>query len=415
MAPTVGLIGLSQALRDAFRERARELALRVVERESDLEQAAAQEPLALCVLEVGGSESRVLEQVRSLAKIAGRSALVVLARNLGAELGAGLIRAGVADVIDLPNPIDDVVARSFQACARSAAAPVADPLVGDAPAMRALRQSVRQIAVSRTTVLLLGETGTGKDAVAREIHELSPVRDAPFHHFCCGSPEAKELEQASRGTLYLDEIADADAPAQARLLRLMQYRDRPDADARYLMSTRIIASSGADLWAAVRDNRFRRDLYFRLNHLEVRLPPLRERKADLPALARAALERAAATLGIAPPRASDGFYRRLLEHDWPGNLRELQNVAERLLLEGRVAVLDAADLDAHLPLSPPEPCAPDFAELYGEDAPEAARIARVLEEVGGNVSRATRRLGLARTTLRRRIEEFGLEHLIPKD
>jgi DNA-binding NtrC family response regulator len=415
MAPTVGLIGLSPALRDAFRERARALDQRVVERESELALAAAQEPLALCVAELGGSDSRVLEQVRSLAKLVGRAPLVVLARNLGAELGAGLIRLGVADVIDLPNPIDDVIARSLRSCARAAATPIPDPLLGETAAIRAARQSIQQIAATRATVLLLGETGTGKDAVAREMHRLSPLREAQFHHVACGSLTREDLERGARGTLYLDEIADADATAQARILRLLQLRDGPPGDAKVAMGARVIASTSADLWRAVRENQFRRDLYFRLSNFEIRLPSLRERRSDVPALARAALERAAATLGVAPPRASDGFYRRLLEHDWPGNLRELHNVIERLLVEGQVALLDAADLDAHLPAAPRGASDPDLVAEYGDAAPEAARIARVLAEVGGNVSRATRRLGIARTTLRRRIEEFGLERLIPKD
>lgn len=415
MAPTVGLIGLSPALRDAFCERARSLGQRVVDRESDVALAAVQEPLALCVAELGGSDSRVLEQVRSLSKLVGRSPLVVLARNLGAELGASLIRVGVADVIDLPNPIDDVIARSFRSCARGPATPIPDPLLGETAVIRAARQNIQQIAATRATVLLRGETGTGKDAVAREMHQLSPLRDAQFHHVACGSLTREDLERAARGTIYLDEVADADATAQARILRLLQLRDGPPGDATAAMGARIIASTSADLWTAVRENRFRRDLYFRLGNFEIRLPALRERKSDVPALARAALERAAAALGHAVPRASDGFYRRLLEYDWPGNLRELHNVIERLLVEGHVALLDAADLEAHLPADANEAADRDHPLEYGDAAKEASRIARVLVEVGGNVSRATRRLGIARTTLRRRIEEFGLEHLIPKD
>jgi DNA-binding NtrC family response regulator len=221
------------------------------------------------------------------------------------------------------------------------------------------------------------------------------------------------FELAERGTLFLDEIGDLDLALQSKLLRILQHREyeRVGGTRTLRVDARIIAATNVDLWSAVQRGAFRRDLYFRLNVFEIRMPALSERKEDIPLLARAGLEKLAESLGVAAPRASDGFYRRLVEHDWPGNVRELHNVLERLLIERRVAVLEATDLDEVLPE------VTVWAEPEDVDDPEAEarRISRILVEVGGNVSRATRRLAMPRTTLRRRIELYKLGHLIPKD
>jgi DNA-binding NtrC family response regulator len=375
--------------------------------------------------------------VRSLTKVVGSSPLVVLARNLGAGLGARLIRLGVADVIDLPGPVDDVVATAFQSCGTGPELGIADPIVGESAAILAVRQRVLSVARTPATVLIVGETGTGKGLVARAIHELSERAAAPFVHVDCaalpptvieselfghergaftGASEQRRgrFDLAERGTLFLDEIGDLDLPMQSKLLRVLQHREyeRVGGSRTLRVDARIVAATNVDLWSAVQRGAFRRDLYFRLNVFEIRMPALRERKEDILLLARAGLEKLAASLGVAPPRASDGFYRRLVEHDWPGNVRELHNLLERLLIERRVTVLEAEDLDDALPVASGGWPPPD--EVADPEA-EARRIARILVEVGGNVSRATRRLAMPRTTLRRRIELYRLGHLIPKD
>jgi DNA-binding NtrC family response regulator len=434
---TVALIALSPELQRAFRSYAADRGMRVLDREGDIALAVTTHRLALCVVELGGSDSRVVEQVRSLAKVIGPSPLVVLARNLGAGVGARLIRLGVADVIDLPSPVDDVVATAFQSCGTGEDFGVADPIVGESAAIVAVRQRLQSVARTPAMVLIVGETGTGKGLVARAIHDLSDRAAAPFVHVDCaalppsvieselfghergaftGAAEQRRgrFELAERGTLLLDEIGDLELPVQSKLLRVLQHREyeRVGGSRTLRVDARIIAATNVDLWSAVQRGAFRRDLFFRLNVFEIRMPALRERKEDIALIARAGLEKLAASLGVAAPRASDGFYRRLVEHDWPGNVRELHNVLERLLIERRVAVLEAEDLDDVLPeASEAWPSADEVADPEAE----ARRIARVLVEVGGNVSRATRRLAMPRTTLRRRIELYKLGHLIPKD
>jgi DNA-binding NtrC family response regulator len=432
---TVALIALSPELQRAFRAYAADRGMRVLDRESDIALVVTTQRLALCVVELGGSDSRVVEQVRSLAKVIGPSPLVVLARNLGAGLGARLIRLGVTDVIDLPGAIDDVVATAFQSCGTGEDSGLADPIVGETGAILAVRQRIQSVARTPATVLIVGETGTGKQLVARAIHDLSERAAAPFVHVDCaalppsvieselfghergaftGASELRRgrFELAERGTLFLDEIGDLELPVQAKLLRVLQQREyeRVGGTRTLRVDARIIAATNVDLWAAVQRGSFRRDLFFRLNVFEIRMPALRERREDIPLLARAALEKLAASLGVAAPRASDAFYRRLVEHDWPGNVRELHNLLERLLIERRVSVLEAEDLEDALP-----EVAVSWPDEVEDPEAEARRIARILVEVGGNVSRATRRLGLPRTTLRRRIELYKLGHLIPKD
>jgi DNA-binding NtrC family response regulator len=364
------------------------------------------------VLEVAGSDSRVVEQVRSLSKLSAGVPLVVLARNLGAALGSRLCKLGAVAVIDLPERPEDVAAEAF---GYRSSEPARDgvELLGETAAMRAARRFAERVAAMPAPVLISGETGTGKETLARLIHGLSDRASQPFAHFECAGATSAELEHAGNsgvGTLLLAGVGALDAPLQARVVRFLQ-SNRVAGRARM---PRLIAATSADLREATRRGEFRRDLFYRLSVFEIRLPPLRERRSDIAILVRAALERISQRLNLSPPQASEAFQQRLLQHDWPGNVRELHGVLERLLLGSPCTRLEASDLDGVLPRlddSPPM----RLQEVAPEKRQEAALLARVLTEVGGNVSRATRRLGMPRTTLRRRIEEYGLEHLIPKD
>ncbi len=443
-ADTVALVGVSAALVSGFARSAERSGLHLITRASEIAPLAEERRLALVVIELSGSEIRALGEVRSLAKLIGSAPLVVLARDLGAQLGAQLIRLGVADVIDLPNPTEDVVAQALRTCRREADGAGGHALLGASPAMAELRQRIEQVAKAAVPILVVGESGSGKELVARTVHELSARKGRAFVHVDCaalssglaevelfgcergGVPGAHDarrgfVELAGRGTLLLDEIGELELREQAKILRVLQSREYQRVGGTDVLEAeaRVIATTTADLANAVRRGAFRRDLYFRLSLFEIAAPPLRERKADIPLLVRAALEQLSDRMGLALPRVSDGFYRRLSEHDWPGNVRELHNALERLLVERPVTLLEEVDLDGvlgHRSGPPGSAALPlDLELLRPEDQAEARRIADVLVEVGGNVSRATRRLDLARTTLRRRIEEFGLEHLIPKD
>jgi DNA-binding NtrC family response regulator len=286
-------------------------------------------------------------------------------------------------------------------------------LIGGSERMVALRGQIARLADLPTTVLLLGETGTGKGVVARALHASGARRARPFVHVdCAGLPEAlfeSELlghergaftgavaarvgraEAAADGTLFLDEIGELPLRLQAKLLRLLQERcfERVGGGAVRPFRARVVAATHADLDAAVVRGAFRRDLWFRLDVARLELPPLRERREDLPALARALLERTAARLGL-PSRPCDaGLLARLAAHAWPGNVRELENALERWLIGCALAP------------APPR---------------DAERIARTLDATGGNVARAARRLGLPRSTLRGHIARLELTARLQRD
>jgi transcriptional regulator with PAS, ATPase and Fis domain len=324
---------------------------------------------------------------------------------------------------------------------------VPDPfarLAGDSDVVARLRRSLRRVAHSDATVLLRGETGTGKGLVARLLHDASARAAAPFAHVDCAAlaPSVIEselfghergaftgadacrqgrLEAAARGTLFLDEIAELEPRLQAKLLRALQDRafERVGGTRTLSLTARVVAATHRDLRRAVAEGSFRADLYFRLQVFEVTLPPLRERLDDLSALVARGLDAIAQRAGRPSPRVADGFVEALARHAWPGNVRELWNLLERLAVHDDDGVLDGADAEAALDPSLGSLSAPEAAPMGVAEAPAAgddrSRVAAALVAAGGNVARAARRLGLARTTLRHRIERYGLRELIPKD
>jgi transcriptional regulator with GAF, ATPase, and Fis domain len=331
-----------------------------------------------------------------------------------------------------------------------ATAPLAE-FVGASPAAAAVRRALGAAARVDSTLLVTGETGTGKGLVARLVHRLSERAARPFVHVDCAAlssgvveselfghergaftgaleRRAGRLEWAGEGTLFLDEVGELEPPLQAKLLRALQDREfeRVGGTQTLTLRARVVAATNRDLAREVREGRFRRDLYFRLRVLSIEVPPLRERLEDLHVLAEAGLRRLRARLGPGAPHLEEEILARLLRHPWPGNVRELWNALERLavcaadgipasdLVE---AILDdaldaapeaqpAAGPDAALPADPRDPA----------DLPdERSRLAAVLVATGGNLSRAARRLGLARSTLRHAVRRHGLGGLVPRD
>jgi DNA-binding NtrC family response regulator len=304
-------------------------------------------------------------------------------------------------------------------------------LIGRSPAMRRVFHLIANLENSEATVLLTGESGAGKEVVARAIHAASPRRDGPFVAVNCAALPADLLEAelfgqargaltgavrdrvgrvelADDGTLFLDEIGDVPLLLQVKLLRLLQERtfERVGESRSRPMTARLIAATHVDLPRAVAEGRFREDLHDRLRVVPIELPPLRERREDVEPLARHLLTRVGIRHGHAPRLAPDAL-RLLLAHDFPGNVRELEN-----LLEHAVAVCHGpAILPEHLPeelgrLAPPpaRPAAP--AASAGVD--ERARIRRALEEHRWSREEAARALGISRTTLWRKMRELGL-------
>jgi transcriptional regulator with GAF, ATPase, and Fis domain len=226
------------------------------------------------------------------------------------------------------------------------------------------------------------------------------------------------FELAAEGTVFLDEIGELDERQQTKLLRVLHDRvfERIGGVATLPMTARVIAATSRGLLREVREGRFRADLYFRLNVVQLRLPPLRERRGDVPLLVRALLPRLAASLGVAPCELAGAVLSRLASRSWPGNVRELMNVLERLLIRGAGRRVDLADLDGIFDSEPwPLPDAGSAPQLGFADrdagsrpAPAPERIAAVLRANGGNIARAARELGMPRTTLRHRLRRLGL-------
>jgi DNA-binding NtrC family response regulator len=334
-------------------------------------------------------------------------------------------------------------------------APGASRLVGSSRAMAELRRQLRRVAETDSTVLLLGETGTGKGLAARELHESSPRSHGPFVHVDCTAlaPSVIEselfghergaftgalarhrgrLERASGGSLFLDEVGELAPPLQAKLLTALQERrfERVGGEHSQVLDARIVAATHRDLPGDVRAGRFRADLYFRLRVVSIELPALRRHGEDLPLLVRCALPGLARRLGVEVPQVSADFLAGLAGHDWPGNVRELLHVLERVLVLKEGGALSASDLDgafdpvlergalerdgaAAAPRRQARCSGACRAPLSGVEPRD--ETAFVLRDTGGNVSRAARRLGIARGTLRYRIQRWGLEELIPED
>lgn len=306
-------------------------------------------------------------------------------------------------------------------------------LIGMSAKMERVYKLIEKVSQHEYPVLVLGESGTGKELVARSIHFSGPRKDRPFVPVDCsalvptlieselfgyvkgaftGALHAKQglLEAANGGTLFLDEIGDMPVDLQAKLLRVLQEREvKPvGATERRAIDVRIIAATNRDLETAIRSGNFRQDLYFRLNVVQIKLPPLRERKSDIPLLVTYLLEKFSGVQG--PVRTiSDDAMRRLMAYDWPGNVRELENAIERAVALSSGIILHVADLPSNLQY-PSSERAPQKDELLPLDELERRAILRTLRETGGDKLAAARMLGIGKTTLYRKLKQYRLEN-----
>jgi len=419
--------------------------IRPVPVHGDLPLDSRSAEFALCVVAISGRSEAGIERIRSVMKQLRACPVVVLARGIGIDLAVRMVRFGVADVIELPAPAMEVAARAFNSMRTGPTGEIRLDFVGQSPAMVQLRERIANAARVGATVLIQGETGTGKGVVARMIHEASSRAERPFVHVDCGAlaPNLIEselfghergaftgaatqrrgrFETAEVGTIFLDEIAELPLHLQAKLLRVLEERqfERVGGSAPLRMNARVLAATNRDLRTAVNGGQFRADLYFRLNVLGIDVPSLRERASDVPLLVDAALRRISDAHGIAAPRVSDDVLELLSAQQWPGNIRELMNLLERLAIEQRSALWDPRELAPYLrPAETIEaPSGATFAsqrELEAHEQAELEKVRSALVEAGGNLSRTARRLEIPRSTLRHRIAKYHLGHLVPKD
>jgi len=307
-----------------------------------------------------------------------------------------------------------------------------DNIVGAHGSMQDVFRVVHKVAASASTVLIYGESGTGKELVARALHHESERRSRPFYAVNAAAlPESileAELfghekgaftgadmrkvglfEQASGSTLFLDEVGDLKRDLQVKLLRALQEREimRVGGTERIRIDVRIVAATNQDLDRAVREGRFREDLYYRLNVIPIALPPLRDRRTDIPLL----VEHFVAKYAASPARGvSEEALKTLAAYDWPGNVRELESVVERALLLGEGDLIVPADLPATVRAGSGAPRAAMDLDIPDSginlDELERSLILKALAKAGGNVSRAARLLGLSRRTLQYRMEKM---------
>ena len=297
--------------------------------------------------------------------------------------------------------------------------------IGTSPLWRAVLKQASQVAATEATTCLHGESGTGKEVVARLIHQQSPRRRGPFIAINCaalpeqlleselfgfersaftGAQQAKpgQIELASGGVLFLDEVTEMTPTAQAKFLRVLQEREfvRLGGTRPIRANVRVIAATNRDLHEAVAAGQFRADLYYRLNVFDIQLPPLRQRREDIAELVAGFLREFNRTTARVVRLSSDAM-DALIRHDWPGNVRELRNVIERASIICEDGVIDRRDLSLRAALKDVE--STDLGVI------ERRAIERVMRETQWNKVRAARKLGISRTQLYMRLRKYGIE------
>jgi DNA-binding NtrC family response regulator len=308
-------------------------------------------------------------------------------------------------------------------------------IIGTSPAVQHVLEQVRLVAPKNTTVLITGETGTGKERISRAIHYLSHRRKFPLVSVNCGGIPATLLEdeffghvkgaftdahqarvgrfeQADRASIFLDEIADLPLELQPKLLRVLQEREihRIGGVEAVQLDVRVIAATNVDLWSRVQEGRFREDLYYRINVFPIHLPPLRERREDVPLFIGHFLDRFCRRDGLPPKRLRASAEADLMSRPWPGNIRELENAVEIAVIRSQDrAEVDLADFPPARPLLPSAPLLPpagpvDLRGLVQQF--ERDLIHRALERAGGNKSQAAHLLSLKRTTLLEKLKKL---------
>ncbi len=310
-------------------------------------------------------------------------------------------------------------------------------IVGDSPAVRELRRQIDRISPTDATVLIRGESGSGKELVARAMHERSNRHGGPFVTMNCAAlnetlleselfghekgaftgavgRKIGKFEQADRGTLFLDEVGEMGAAIQAKFLRVLEGHpfERVGGSEPVQVDVRVVAATNRDLEQAVQEADFRKDLYFRLQVVQIDVPPLRGRIEDIPLLTNYFLTRLAARTGQAMRRLTESALRTLMDHHWPGNIRELQHTVERSVILCANEILDSIDLrfsglDAPKPVPAVSLPTGSDSELSLEEL-EQKHILMVLSETGWNKSKAAQVLGIERSTLDRKLKKYNV-------
>ncbi|WP_058361134.1 sigma-54-dependent transcriptional regulator [Xanthomonas translucens] len=425
---------------------------------AEARELLASNPYDLCITDMRLPDGNGIELVSEIARHYPRTPVAMITAFGSMDLAVEALKAGAFDFVSKPvdlHVLRGLVKHALELNNRERAAPPAPPpeqasrLLGASAAMDVLRATIAKVARSQAPVYILGESGVGKELVARTIHEQGARAAGPFVPVNCGAIPAELMESeffghkkgsftgahadqaglfqaAHGGTLFLDEVAELPLAMQVKLLRAIQEKSARPVGASIEVPTdvRILSATHKDLADLVADGRFRHDLYYRINVIELRVPPLRERGGDLPQLAAAILARLAKSHGRATPLLSPSALDALNRYPFPGNVRELENILERALAMAEEDQISAADL--HLPqpgnsarvaaetapalppgvvdIDPTSSALPSYIEQL-----ERAAIQKALEENRWNKTRTAAQLGITFRALRYKLKKLGME------
>jgi DNA-binding NtrC family response regulator len=434
-----------ESVRELVRDEAMRAGLRVKAAPSASQALSAidRQPVDLMVVDLATPSFGGVEFVKRLREEHPETAVVVLTEFGQAETAREALAAGAVEAVTRPFEETDLrskLERLSRAIAldrenrllreQLGSRPGFGILVGVSPRMQQVYHLIEKVSRSLTPVLILGETGTGKELVARSIHFHGPRKHGPFVPVDCtglvstlveselfgyvkgaftgaSQPKRGLIEAASGGTLFLDEIGELPMEMQAKLLRVLQEREvRPvGATSTIPVDVRVVAATNRDLQKEVDQGRFRQDLFYRLSVVPIRMPPLRERKSDIPLIVNHFLERYTVD-GRPSPVFSEDAMTRLVSYDWPGNVRELENAISRALALNSGPLLHIGDLPTNLQSPAPARLPLDDEQITLAEL-ERRAIFRALQKTRGDKLAAARQLGIGKTTLYRKLKEYG--------
>jgi two-component system response regulator HydG len=389
-----------------------------------------------------------IEALGEIRKISPQVPVLIMTAYASVKTAVEALKAGAFDYLTKPLDIDELkilIEKAMDHYHLRAENLVLKERLGDrfdfsriiaaSPKMKTLLETLAMVAPSDATVLIMGESGTGKEVVANAIHHNSPRAGEPFIKVACAALPETLLESelfghekgaftgavtrregrfqlAHRGTIFLDEVGEMSPAIQTKLLRVLQEKEfEPVGSTRTTkVDIRVIAATNRDLEKDVKEGRFREDLYYRLNVVPLTLPPLRERREDVPLLADHFLNLYREKNRKPVRRISGKALDLLIRYDWPGNIRELENCIERAVILSRDEVLVPADLPPQIRMLSPEEGKGAFALPAGMSLEEVERalIVKTLDETGGNRTRASEILGINRRTLQNKLKQYGI-------
>jgi DNA-binding NtrC family response regulator len=459
MAATILIIDDEAAARYGMRRALEKEGYRIHEAEtvSGANEILHSEPISVVLLDVRLAAESGLDYLPTVVSSVNAPSVIIVTAHGSERVAVEAIKKGAFDYLSKPFDVEELRIQVRNAVASHllrtenerlrkviAGGDSLGRLIGSSPAMRRIFSLIERVAQTEVNVLITGESGTGKEEVAREIHARSRVSSGPFIAMNCAAMPLElieselfghekgaftgaagkrigKFEAANNGSLFLDEIGDMGLETQAKVLRVIEDKrfQRLGSNETISSNARLISATNKQLDKLVEQGKFRKDLYYRLCVVQIELPPLRERKTDIPALVESFVQRYSLAYRSVPLTMSSDVLKALLEYDWPGNIRHLKNTIERavVLAENERITLDVLPqeiLGKPLKSKNFEPSSDSVAVAVEEDFKQAKKeferkyIEKCLERSAGNITRAAAMLGIHRQSLQQKIKELGL-------